>query len=357
VKTEVRIDGTKFLVNGEPTYKGMSHDDRAIEGLLMNSRMVQAIFDDECPETVVHWEYPDTGVWDADRNTDEFCAALPTYREHGLLGVTVGLQGGGSIYRKDVGPVYENSAFREDGGLKPAYCARLSRVLEAADECGMIVIVNYFYIRQIKALPTDEAVFAAAENASRWLLESGYRNVLVDAANEAGRKWWGDRDLFTKERIHEVIEAAKRPVVDGRRLLVGASTLGGMNVESPSWIEASDFLMPHGNGCTPEQIREKVRITRATDEYKKRPMPILFNEDSARLENMEAAVDEYCSWGYYAQGAGSREEPYDSTWGAEREKTYDALSGFQTVPVNWGINTERKVEFFRRVKDITSGTS
>jgi hypothetical protein len=64
--------------------------------------MVQAIFDDENPETAVHWRYPDTGRWDADRNTDEFCAALPQYRRHGLLAVTVGLQGGGSIYTPEI---------------------------------------------------------------------------------------------------------------------------------------------------------------------------------------------------------------------------------------------------------------
>jgi hypothetical protein len=73
-----------------------AHAGRKIEGLLFNSRMVQAIFDDENPATAAHWRYPDTGFWDADRNTDEFCAMLPVYAQHGVLGVTVGLQGGGS---------------------------------------------------------------------------------------------------------------------------------------------------------------------------------------------------------------------------------------------------------------------
>jgi hypothetical protein len=125
MSTEVSIDGTRFLLNGSPTYEGVSDRGRPIEGLLFNSRMVQAIFDDENPETAVHWRYPDTGVWDPDRNTDEFCAMLPEYRRYGLLGVTVGLQGGGSIYVPEVYDAYVNSAFTPEGELKPAYCDRL----------------------------------------------------------------------------------------------------------------------------------------------------------------------------------------------------------------------------------------
>jgi hypothetical protein len=142
--TELAIDGQKFLLNGKPTYEGVTHLGRRIEGLLFNSRMVQAIFDDEDPDTVDNWRYPDTGVWDPNRNTAEFCAILPEYRRYGLLAVTVGLQGGGSIYQPEVYEHYLNTAFTPVGELKPAYAERLRRVLQAADEAGMVV-VNYFY--------------------------------------------------------------------------------------------------------------------------------------------------------------------------------------------------------------------
>ena len=59
----------------------------------MNSRMVQATFDDENPLTAPMWAYPDTGRWDAERNSAEFVAMLPRYRAHGLLAVTLNLQG------------------------------------------------------------------------------------------------------------------------------------------------------------------------------------------------------------------------------------------------------------------------
>ena len=80
--TVVSIVGEDFHVNGEPTYKGRTWRGHRIEGLLLNSRMVQGIFDDGNPETVARWAYPDTGQWDAERNTREFIAAMPEWRRH-----------------------------------------------------------------------------------------------------------------------------------------------------------------------------------------------------------------------------------------------------------------------------------
>ncbi|RMD85012.1 MAG: hypothetical protein D6820_00430, partial [Lentisphaerae bacterium] len=98
MKTTIAIEGNRFYINGKPTYEGRLWQGLPIEGLLFNSRMIQGIFDDECEETRKLWAYPDTGEWDPERNTRELCAALPEYRRHGLLGITVGMQGGGSIY-------------------------------------------------------------------------------------------------------------------------------------------------------------------------------------------------------------------------------------------------------------------
>jgi hypothetical protein len=92
--TAVTIDGAKFLINGRPTYKGRVWDGHSVEGLLFNSRMVQATFDDRNPKTVSLWAYPDTKTWDPDRNTDEFLAEMPGWRRNGLLAVTLNLQGG-----------------------------------------------------------------------------------------------------------------------------------------------------------------------------------------------------------------------------------------------------------------------
>src|SRR4051812_32498301 len=71
-RTEVSISGEKFLLNGKPTYAARKWDGASIEGQLMNSRMVQGVFDDLNPDTRSRWVYPDTGKWDPDRNTNEF---------------------------------------------------------------------------------------------------------------------------------------------------------------------------------------------------------------------------------------------------------------------------------------------
>src|SRR3954447_2379610 len=75
--TVVSIRRDQFLINGKVTYPKRIWEGKKIEGLLMNSRVVQGIFDDENPETVTKWAYPDTGKWDPDRNTAEFIAAMP----------------------------------------------------------------------------------------------------------------------------------------------------------------------------------------------------------------------------------------------------------------------------------------
>src|SRR5687767_4813317 len=92
-QTEVNIDGAAFRINGKLTYEGVTWRGHKIEGLLLNARLVQGIFDDRNPETVARWNYPDTGRWDAERNTREFLAAMPEWRRHGLLAFTINLQG------------------------------------------------------------------------------------------------------------------------------------------------------------------------------------------------------------------------------------------------------------------------
>src|SRR5438067_2765479 len=111
--TEVAIVGDAFHLNGQATYSGRKWQGHKIEGLLFNSRMVQATFDDLNPETVGRWAYPDTGIWDAERNTREFLEMLPEWRRHGLLAVTLNLQGGSPTGYSNEQP-WHNSALRED---------------------------------------------------------------------------------------------------------------------------------------------------------------------------------------------------------------------------------------------------
>src|SRR5204863_2690702 len=163
-RTEVAIRGDQFLLNGKPTYAGRSYNGMRIEGLLMNVRAVQAIYDDQNPETRTKWAYPDTGKWDPERNVREFIAALPEWRRHGVLAFTVNLQGGSPEgYSK--GQPWENSAIDSDGNLRPAYMSRMARVLDRADELGMVAIVGYFYFGQDQRVKDEAAVRRGVTNA------------------------------------------------------------------------------------------------------------------------------------------------------------------------------------------------
>ena len=109
----------------------------------MNSRMVQGIFDDQNPETRSRWAYPDTGRWDPERNAREFLAAMPEWRRHGLLAFTINFQGGSPEGYSQSQP-WHNSAFEADGSLREDYLVRLERILDRADELGMVAIVGIF---------------------------------------------------------------------------------------------------------------------------------------------------------------------------------------------------------------------
>src|SRR3974377_556187 len=106
--------------------------------------MVQGIFDDLNPQTAGRWTYPDTGCWDPERNTREFVAAMPEWRNRGLLCFTINLQGGSPHGYSNLQP-WHNSAIAPDGSLRAAYMARLEKILDRADELGMAVILGLFY--------------------------------------------------------------------------------------------------------------------------------------------------------------------------------------------------------------------
>jgi hypothetical protein len=334
--TTVEIRGDRFFINGRPTYEGRSYQGWKIEGLLMNSRMVQGIYDDRNPETVSRWAYPDTGKWDPERNIREFIAAMPEWKAHGCLSFTINLQGGSPEGYSREQP-WHNSAFEADGSLRPDYLGRLERILDRADELGMVPILGYFYFGQDQRLKDEAAVVRGTGNATNWLLERGYRNVLVEVNNECNVRY--DHPILQPGRVHELIERVQRTTKDGRRLLVSTS-YGGGTVPKENVVRASDFLLIHGNGVSdPKRISEMVRQTREVKGY--RPVPILFNEDDhfdfdKPENNFLAAVSEYCSWGYFDPG----------------KSNY--VDGYQSPPVNWGINTERKRGFFQLCKKITS---
>ncbi len=336
--TVLSIRGNKFYINASPTYKGKSWNGNSIEGLLFNSRMVQGVFDDTNPGTLDLWKYPDTGEWDPDRNTNEFISAMEEWHKAGLLAFTLNLQGGSptGYGNKD----WENSAFNADGSLKIKYLHRLYRVLKKSDELGMVVMLGIFYFGQDEVLIDETAVIAAVDNTINWLLDAGFKNVLIEVNNECDVQY--DHEILQAARVHELIERVKSIEREGFRYYAGTS-YGGGTLPDKNVIIASDILFLHGNGVSdPARIREMVRRVRVMPEYN--AQPVIFNEDDHYAYdqedyNLKAALESYASWGYFDY----------------RRDGENFEDGFQSVPVDWSINSERKKAFFDQIKEITGG--
>ncbi len=339
-RTEVSIAGEKFWLNGKPTYAGRSWDGVSIEGRLMNARLVQGVFDDLNPATRDRWAYPDTKRWDPERNTREFVAAMPEWRRNGLLAFTLNLQGGSPEGYSKAQP-WHNSAFAADGALRPDYAARAARILDRADELGMVVILGLFYFGQDQRLADEAAVIHAVDATVDWLFSHGWRHVLIEINNETTNGY--HHAILRPDRVGELITRVRGRVRDGRRFLVGTS-FTGRKVPDDGVMKVSDFILVHGNGAAsnPALIAQMVRQTRALPSW--RPMPIVFNEDDhfdfdKPENNFVAAVRAGASWGFFDY----------------RMKDEGFADGYQSVPVDWGINSPRKKAFFAKLREITGG--
>ena len=63
--------------------------------------------------------------------------------------------------------------------------------------------------------------------------------------------------------------------------------------------------------------------------YKKQP--IIVNEASTKSSYLDYCISQGVGWGYYDQGSNNYKD------------------GYQSPPINWGINTSKKTDFFNRV--------
>lgn len=336
--TEVSIRGNKFYVNGSPTYEDKRWNDYSIEGLLFNSRMVQGVFDDSNPATVDSWKYPDTGSWDPDRNTNEFIKAMESWHRSGMISFTLNLQGGSPTGYGN--GEWVNSAYNEDGSLKKKYFIRLYRILKRSDQLGMVPILGLFYFGQDQVLDDEQAVINAVDNTINWLFDAGFKNVLIEINNECNVDY--DHEILMADRVHELINRVKTTTREGEGFLVGTS-YGGGTIPGKNVILSSDFILLHGNGIDdPEELRELIRKTKVMPEYN--AQPVLINEDDHYAfdeedYNLKAAIESYASWGYF-----------------DYRREGDSISdGFQSVPVDWSINSDRKRAFFDKLVEITGG--
>jgi hypothetical protein len=138
-KTTVDVDGDRFLIDGRPTYPGRRFRNHRIAGLLLNARMVQGVFDDLNPATRSSFDYPDDR-FDVEQRVRRRHAQLAERRPARLHRRLPGRQSAGYSCEQP----WHDSAFAADGGLRPDYAARMGRIVERANELGMVVILGCF---------------------------------------------------------------------------------------------------------------------------------------------------------------------------------------------------------------------
>lgn len=301
MKTTFSIKGKKIFINGKPTYSEYLNCPEKYKGLLMNMRMIQGVFNDKNNSL----RFNRFGrIFNPDTNTKSLIQALPEWYAHGIRAITVGFQGGGSCFTIPSDTI-DNNPFSEDGSsIDAAYLGRMKSIIEAADNIGMLVIVSYFYCGQSMRIKDDLSVIRAVKTASNWLRDQRFTNVIIEIANEHDVESYNVHPiLFDGKGIAKLIEIAKR---ESGGMPVGCSTTGVYF--SKDIGDASDVILIHGNNMTRQVYYNHIQEAKSINPER----PIITNEDSQGLEQMQVALDQGVSWGYY-NNMTKQEPPCD--WG------------------------------------------
>jgi hypothetical protein len=292
------------------TYSGTRYRSQAA-GRLMNLRIAQALYDDE-------WltEVP----FDPEKNTQRLIQALDTYKDHGIMAISVSLQGGYAAYER-TGNIHRGrdaklgpgkgtltSAFRADGSLKHEWMRRTLRVVKELDRRGMILDLIYFYQGQDEVLTNSAAINRAVRNTTDWLIDHDCRNVIIEIANEFNVKAY-DHNGYIFEHINDLVELARQCFAAKHaafRLPVSFSSAGRNQVGFGNSRQAADFTIIHGNGLSPEDKRVLVNNLMRQPQA---PGPVYMNEDdngrettaehlARELQSCDAVFNSGASWGY-----------------------------------------------------------
>jgi hypothetical protein len=306
MNTTLGISGTRFTINGTLTYSDVHEaspgSTRSARGLLMNARFIQGVFDDAADPA--RFARRGWSAWDPERHTDELIAALPEWKRHGLLAFTVGFQGGGPFFTTPNHTIH-NNPFGPDGTrLDRAYAERMDRLIRAADELGMVVIVSLLYQGQVKHFDDGPAIQNAVITGSRFLQDGGYTNVILEVANEHEVGDFRSHPLVsTGEGMSALIATARR---ESGGLPTGSS--GGGGVLCPDVADASDVVLVHGNGLSRQAYHRF--ISRVVERHPDKP--VVCNEDSECYTRFDVAARSGTSWGYYNNV--TKQEP-PAPWG------------------------------------------
>jgi hypothetical protein len=211
-----------------------------------------------------------------------------------------------------------------------------------------VAVLGFFYVSATPALADEAAFIRAADEITDLVCDGGYTNVLIEVANEADISRWTTESI-KPARSHELVARVQsrskgRVKTPAGRLLVSTSFATTAPIPE-RLLQTADYVLYHGNGlATPQAVHARAKQIRATAGY--RGQPLLINEDDhfdfdKPENNMLAAVEEYSGWGYF-------------DYRQIRERFED---GYQSLPVDWGINSARKKGFFSLLAQVTGAAS
>ena len=167
-RTVVSIRGDKFLINGRPTYEGRTWKGARVEGLLLNSP--DGAGDLRRPEPRDRGDvglprHRPLGPRAEHPRVPRRHARVAAARAARLHAQPAGRQPAGLLAR-DASPGTTRPS-TADGALRPEYMDRLGRILDRADELGMVVDPRLFYFGQDERLKDEAAVIRAVDDADR----------------------------------------------------------------------------------------------------------------------------------------------------------------------------------------------
>lgn len=363
--TALTIEGEKFLINGQPTYAGRDR----VAGMLFNVRTVHATFDDTLGN-VSWWDddgtHPENdhagyGPWrrpaSAFENTKRYVEALPQYRDRGILAVNLCLQGGHPLHAKpeiaeghgSAGhrrnghrDFYYNSGFFPGGSIDEDYADRIGSIIEACDRLGMVTILELFYFGQDTVFSNEGAILAAVDHAVDFVCSRGYRNVILEIANEIMLGHY-HHAILKPERVAELIVRARERIAGRYGMAVPVSTSEAALLNPRAWTAeqidrvfgASDVVLLHtGDGVGDgTELARKIDLIRSRPWFVEKPRPIVCNESEGEA-SFEAGVSRGVPCGLISS------------------------AHFQTMfPPKWGVWKNATTWFFDRVAELTGSTS
>jgi hypothetical protein len=118
------------------------------------------------------------------------------------------------------------------------------------------------------------------------------KNALIEIANEIDVVHdHTPYDLFAPDRQAEMIARLKQAHSGFLYSTSGGDAHAdtGRGMPSPALVEADDFVLIHGNGLRPVGVEAAIRAIRAMPAWQANPKPIVINEDSPAVPNLEAA--------------------------------------------------------------------